>query len=156
MGARHQASILRDDLQCAELVGGAGEFEHFAEAAELRHEFPQQHAEYDHQADQDDDHLLDVGPDYCRDAADHRVGRGQHADDDHGDDQVDVEDGTEGDRRGVDDGAERQASRAQENQARQRARHRAEALFEQLVRGQHIPAAEIRHQEDAQDHHRER
>ena len=108
------------------------------------------------QADDDDRHLLDVGPGHRLDAADHRVDRRRQADREDGQRQVPAEDDRENHGGRGDDHAARQPARAEEQHARQGPCLQIEAALEVLVGGVDAGAVEERHERHAEDDHRDR
>ena len=114
------------------------------------------HDERHDQAEQDDDHLLHVGPGDRLDAAGDGVEMTRTP-------MISVvmpvrpaEDDRQHDGRRVERDAHRQAALDQEDDAGQRARLGVEALFQILVGRVNVGAMEDRHRRGREDHHRDR
>ena len=107
-------------------------------------------------AEDDDGHLLDVGPRHRLHAAEHRVDRRRHADREDGQGEVPPEHDRQDDGGSRDDHAAGEAAAGEEQQRRQAARLRVEPPLEILVGGVDPRAEEERHHREREDDHRDR
>ena len=143
------------EIERVQPAGGARQVQRLSEAGVLQDAVEQDHDRRGH-AEDDDEHLLDVGPRHGLHTADRRVGNHRDADDEHGDRQRPAEDRRHHDRRRRERDPERRRAADEKHEARERAHPDVEAPLEVLVRGVDAGTREERHDRERQDHHRER
>ena len=108
------------------------------------------------QAEDDQHHLLDVGPGDRLDAAEHRVDRRRHAHQQAERGDVEAHDHRQEHRRRGNDRPAGHCARDQEQERRERPRLRVEPPLEILVGGEDARVVEERHERHRQDEHRDR
>ncbi len=115
-----------------------------------------QHDDRRDETEDDEHHLLHVGPGHRLHAAEHRVDRRRHSDQQHRRRQVSAQHDRQDDGRRRDHDAERHAARQQEQQARERSRLRVEPALEIFVGRVDLGVVEERYERDREDDHRDR